>query len=116
MEEILEMFTEIDKSIVALNKAGATMTSIERGIVGKLRNFPQSDAVIEKALFELLAAKEAKDENFRIFPRDQDPEVYNNSEECRQHWSMAHNRFDKAVSNLVSMAFMLREAKKLNGE
>lgn len=87
--------------IAAQNALNESLNEVRRQVEAYGKPPVQED--IQTALKELLEATNQMDENLRLWDR-KDENVYDNSEECRAHWSAALRRRDDAVRKLTQIA------------
>jgi len=102
VEGIDKVMGTIEAALRALRSEADKVRSLAKAI-------PSSSQEIEEALMELAAAQEDCNCNFRNWDRAQNPDIYDQSEECRDHWSMALNRKEKAMNRLISIGEILRD-------
>jgi hypothetical protein len=80
--------------------------------VRSLDAVPRTSEDAEALLLELAAATDDRTAHFQRFPRGDNPEVYNNSAECREDWSRVLRRHDEAVAKLAAYGQALALSKK----
>lgn len=74
------------------------------GEIRSLDTVPRTSDDVTALLLELAGATDDKNAHFKRFPREGDPNVYENSEECRADWSRVLRRHDEAVAKLAAYA------------
>lgn len=73
--------------------------------------FPATSQDIELALLELFEADKSVQNHFVVYSRNSDPNVYDNSQECRDDWSKVLSRKEKAVNRLIEIARLLKDGE-----
>lgn len=103
----MDRVMNFDAALLALLDASNRAHAAGEELAQIVRDMPRTTEDLESALLELREANRMKDDNFRRWPRREgtrETGIYNDSEECREHWSEACEREWKAVSRLGRIA------------
>jgi len=76
-----------------------------------VRTFPNTTQDVEVALMGLLDAENVVNEHFVLYPRTVDTQIYEKSQDCRDHWSMALSQKDSAIRRLLEVARFMKEGE-----
>ncbi len=79
--------------------------------IRSLDTVPRTSEDVTALLLELAEAANDKEAHFQRFPREDDPNVYENSPECRADWGRVLQRYDEVVTRIATYAQMLVLAK-----
>jgi len=104
-----------DEALTALREATFKAEAAGADAARIVRDMPRCSEDIEGALLELRDVRLMKAENFRRWPRhvgNAETNIYNDDEECRDHWSTACEREWKVVDRLsrIAEAIAIRNA------
>jgi hypothetical protein len=110
------MMTETEMITKAIETIRNATTELNKAVSTRLYSLEIEAKALDKGLDslleELVNAHDDKNDHFKRFEKEKGADWEKQSLECKQDWSRAHSRFERAVYELTKYAQAIQKAKK----